>query len=96
MRETCLVGFANSKGADQPSHTRSVISSFVIHLIKSIISTIATSEISVFWLAFVAEHACLKMSGRQVFLRRRPIIPNKKRNAPLRFSHLDLLLKRKC
>ena len=23
-------------------------------------------------------------------------IPNKKRNAPLRFSHLDLLLKRKC
>ena len=24
------------------------------------------------------------------------IIPNKKRNAPLRFSHLDLLLKRKC
>ena len=28
--KTCLQGFANNKGADQPAHTRSLISSFVI------------------------------------------------------------------
>ena len=29
--KTCLRGFANNKGADQPVHTRSLISAFVIH-----------------------------------------------------------------
>ena len=33
MRETCLQGFANNKGADQPAHSRSPISAFVIRLL---------------------------------------------------------------
>ena len=28
--KTCLRGFANNTGADQPAHTRSLISAFVI------------------------------------------------------------------
>ena len=40
--------FANNTGADQPAHPRSLISAFVIHFLKSIISKLATSEISVF------------------------------------------------
>ena len=31
--KTCLRGFANSKGADQPAHPRSLISAFVICLL---------------------------------------------------------------
>ena len=33
-----LPWFANNKGTDQPSHRRSLISAFVIHLLESIIS----------------------------------------------------------
>ena len=29
--KTCLRGFANNTGADQPAHPRSLISAFVIH-----------------------------------------------------------------
>ena len=36
--KTCLLGFANNKGADQPAHPRSLISAFVIRLLESIIS----------------------------------------------------------
>ena len=46
--KTCLRGFANNKGADQPSHTCSLISAFVIHLLQSIISRLAWSAISIF------------------------------------------------
>ena len=54
-RETYLRGFATNKGADQPAHTRSLISAFVVHLLESIISRLAISEISIFWLIPVAE-----------------------------------------
>ena len=43
--KTCLRGFANNKGADQPVHPHSLISVFVILLLESIISRLATSEI---------------------------------------------------
>ena len=46
--KTCLRGFANNTGADQPAHPRSLISAFVICVLESTISTLATSEISVF------------------------------------------------
>ena len=35
--KTCLRGFANNKGADQPVHTRSLISTFVIPLLENFI-----------------------------------------------------------
>ena len=46
--KTCLRWVANNKGADQPAHTRSLISTFVIHLLESTISQHASSKISIF------------------------------------------------
>ena len=38
----------NNKGADQRAHLGSLFSAFVIRLLESIISRLATSEISIF------------------------------------------------
>ena len=46
--KTCLRGFANNIGADQPTHPHSLISAFVIHYLESIICKLATGEISIF------------------------------------------------
>ena len=43
-----LRGVANTTGADQPAHPRSLISAFVNRVFESTISKLATSEISVF------------------------------------------------
>ena len=45
--KTCLRKFVN-KGADQPVHQRSLICAFIIRLMESIISRLATSKISIF------------------------------------------------
>ena len=42
----CLVSTANNKGADQPAHSRSLISAFVVHCIDSLISLGSIAEIS--------------------------------------------------
>ena len=34
--KTCLVSYANSKGADQPAHPRSLISAFVFRCLDSL------------------------------------------------------------
>ena len=47
-KKTCLRGFANNTGADQPAHPRSLISAFVIHVLESIICKLDTGEISIF------------------------------------------------
>ena len=41
-------GVANNKGTDQPAHQCSLISAFVIRFLESIISKLATSEMSIF------------------------------------------------
>ena len=46
-QKTCLIGFVNNKDADQTAHPHSLISAFVINLLKSI-SKVVTSEISIF------------------------------------------------
>ena len=46
--KTCLQGFVNNKGADQPAHPRSLISAFVIHFLQSTICKLASSEFSIF------------------------------------------------
>ena len=46
--KTCLRGFANNTGADQPVHLRSLISAFFIRLLDSVIYRHATSAISLF------------------------------------------------
>ena len=38
--------YANIKGADQPTHLRSLISTFVVHCLDSIIPVLAIAEIS--------------------------------------------------
>ena len=50
-------GSANSKGADQLEHGRSLIGAFAIHLLNSIVLKLAPSEISLFCLVSVAEKA---------------------------------------
>ena len=44
-RENLLRGFAINTGADQPAHPRSLISAFVIRILKSIVCKLATGEI---------------------------------------------------
>ena len=48
--KTCLWGVANNTGADQPAHSRSLISAFVIRFLESTIQVckLATGEISIF------------------------------------------------
>ena len=46
--KTCLRGFANNTGADQPAHQRSLISAFVIRFLESTIFNLATRKISIF------------------------------------------------
>ena len=46
--KTCLRGFGNNKGEGQPAHPRSLISTFVIYFLESIISKLATGEFSMF------------------------------------------------
>ena len=42
----CLTSYANNKGADQPAHRRSLISTFVVRCLDSIISIDSIAEIS--------------------------------------------------
>ena len=45
--KTCLRGFMNNTGAEQPAHPHSLISAFVIHFLESTICKLATGEISI-------------------------------------------------
>ena len=47
-KKTCLGGFGNNTGADQPAHWHSLINAFVIPVLESTISKLATSKISFF------------------------------------------------
>ena len=50
------------KSADQPAHLCSLISAFVIRLLESFISRLATSKISIFKLVSVAEETGLSLT----------------------------------
>ena len=71
MRKPVFV-FAN-KCTDQPALPHRLISAFVVCLLESDISKLATSEIPVFWLVSVAEETGLNLAlleiRRQVLLR---------------------------
>ena len=47
-KKTCLQGFANNSGTDQPARMRSLISAFVIRFLESTIFNLATGKISIF------------------------------------------------
>ena len=61
MRENLSSGLTNITGADQPVHPRRLISAFVIRFLESIVSNLATGEISTFYLVSVAEETCLNI-----------------------------------
>ena len=46
-KKTCLRGFANNIGADQPALPGSLISAFVICFLESFICKLATGEVSI-------------------------------------------------
>ena len=57
--------YANNKGADQPAHPHSLISTFVVRCVDSIIPILAKSKISRLWLVSVAEQAGLSLTWSQ-------------------------------
>ena len=58
--------YANNKGADQPAHPRSLISTFVVRCLDSMICILAISERSRFYLASVAEQAGLNRTWSKI------------------------------
>ena len=60
-RKPVFGGFVNYTGADQPAHQCRQISAFIIRLVKSIISRLATSEFSLFYLVSVTEETGLSL-----------------------------------
>ena len=61
----CLMPYANNKGADQPAHPRSLISTFVVRCLDSIIPLVSISGISSLYLASVAALAGLCLTWSQ-------------------------------
>ena len=60
--KTCLMYYANNKGADQPAHPRSLISTFVVRCRDTVISLVSVTKISSLMLASVAEQASLSLT----------------------------------
>ena len=44
----CLMAYANNKGADQPAHPRSLISTFIVRCLDSMTCILAISKVSRF------------------------------------------------
>ena len=69
--KTCLMSYANSKGADQPAHPCSLISAFVVRCLDSVISLVSVTKISSLMLASVTagqfESDLVGNSRRHVF-----------------------------
>ena len=57
--------YANNKGADQPAHPRSLISTFVVRCLEGIIPLVSTPIISSLQLASVAEQTGLSLPWSQ-------------------------------
>ena len=64
--KTCLMSYANNKGADQPAHPRSLISAFVVRCLNSVMSLVSVTEISSLMLASVAEQTSLSLTSRKL------------------------------
>ena len=77
-RENLSLGFANNKGVDQPAHPRRLINAFAIGFLESIISKLATNDVSIFELVSVAEATGLNLAypktPKTVFIESNPIL----------------------
>ena len=58
----CLMTYANNECVDQPEHARSLISTFVVHCLDSMICILVISKVSRFQLASVAEQSGLNLT----------------------------------
>ena len=58
--------YANNKGADQPAHSRSLISTFVVRYLYGMICTLALSKVSRFYLVSAAEQAGLNLTWSKI------------------------------
>ena len=65
MRKPVLI-YANNKGADQPAHPRSLISTFVVRCLDSIIPILAKSKKLSLKLVSVVEQAGLSFIWSQI------------------------------
>ena len=63
--ENLFMTYANNKGADQPAHPGSLISTFVVHMLDSILPILAIPEISRVQLVSVALQASLSFTCSQ-------------------------------
>ena len=61
-KKNCFLPFGKNKGADQPVYLHSLISTFVIPLLESIISRLATIIISIFLQVSVAQETGLNLA----------------------------------
>ena len=64
--KTCLMPYANNKGADQPAHPRSLISTFVVRCLDSVMSLVSVTKSSSLMLASVAAQAGLCLAGSEI------------------------------
>ena len=62
----CLMVYMNNKGADQPAHPCSLISTFVVRYLDSMICILALSKVSRFQLVPVAEQADLNLTWSKI------------------------------
>ena len=62
MKKRVLCHMRTIKGADQPVHLRSLISTFVVHCLDSEGSLVSVTKISSLMLASVAEQASLSLT----------------------------------
>ena len=62
MRKVSFMSYGNNKGADQPAHPRSLISTFVVLCLDSTTPLIVIFKISRLQLAYVAEQAGLNLT----------------------------------
>ena len=60
--KTCLMSYANNKGADQPAHPRSLTSAFIVRCLHSVMSLVSVTKISSPMVASVAEQASLSLT----------------------------------
>ena len=58
--------YADNKGADQPAHPRSLISTFIVRCLDSVIPLVSVSKISSLYLASVSAQAGLSLSLSQI------------------------------
>ena len=63
----CLMTYANNKGADQTVHMRSLISTFVVRCLDSIMPLVSISKISRLKLVAVAEQTGLSHTWSKMF-----------------------------